>query len=132
MRTVFFFLLSLFSFTMAEPVMADVEAQMTKPSAVRFYATWCSRCKVLDAKLEKIRPNFADQVNFVVFEMTNEATKQKAVTKAKELGLEHVYNKYHAQTGLMVLVDAAGQVVQPVTYAETSDDIRQALSALTQ
>ena len=102
----------------------------SRPSAVRFYADWCSKCKLVDARLEDIRPEFLDEINFVVFEMTDESTRKQAQQKAQSLGLGAVYEKYAPATGLLILVDETGHIEQEITYAVPTYDMRRALADL--
>lgn len=134
MRALFAFFILIFAGLM--PSISSAEAisenafQEHRPTAVRFYATWCGKCKLVDARLSDIQGDFLDKINFVVFEMTDKQTQQESAQKAKNLGLEEVYQHYAPATGLLVLVNAEGKEVETLTYEIPTFDMRLALKNL--
>ncbi len=83
-----------------------------KPVVVDIYASWCSACKNIAPTLSQLEQQYAGKVEFVVLDVTDKATTDKAVAKAKELGLSDFLAANKAQTGSLTIVDpATGQIL---------------------
>ena len=83
-----------------------------KPVLIDIYASWCPACKNIAPTLSKLEQQYAGKVEFVVLDMTDKATTDKAVAKAKELGLSDFLAANKAQTGTLTIVDpATGQIL---------------------
>jgi len=83
-----------------------------KPVLVDIYASWCPACKNIAPTLSKLEQQYAGKVEFVVLDVTDKATTDKAVAKAKELGLSDFLAANKAQTGTLTIVDpATGQIL---------------------
>jgi thiol-disulfide isomerase/thioredoxin len=83
-----------------------------KPVVVDIYASWCPACKNVAPTLEKLKKEYAGKANFVVLDVTDQATTAKATDRAKELGLDKFLSKNQSQTGLIAILDpATGKVL---------------------
>ena len=111
------------------PAAKAAEAQDTKVIGLLFYADWCGSCKVLDPKLDAVKPDFAHQpVLFTRVDMTDDAAKAYAARYANYLGLGEIYAENQGRTGFMLLVDARGKkVLGSLTRNESEGDIRAAI-----
>lgn len=97
--------------------------------AARFYAEWCGNCKRLDAKLEQIQAMLNnDDIENIVFDLSNKTTKKASAAKAEALGLAELYKKYKRKTGVLVLIDSAtGEKLDVITHTVSADAIKQKL-----
>jgi thiol-disulfide isomerase/thioredoxin len=78
-----------------------------KPVIVDIYASWCPACKNVAPALASLNKDYADKANFVVLDVSDQASTAKSLIKAKELGLEKFFTKNQAQTGLIAILDPA-------------------------
>lgn len=83
-----------------------------KPVLIDIYASWCPSCKNIAPTLSQLEQQYAGKVEFVVLDVTDKATTDKAIAKAKELGLSQFLETNKAQTGSLTIVDpATGQIL---------------------
>lgn len=113
----------------AEHPKADL-AEGTRVIGLLFYADWCAACKVLDPKLEAVKPEFADQpIAFTRVDLTDEDTTAKSVKHVRDLSLEKIYAEHEGRTGFVLLVDAREKrVLGRLTHDQSEGDLRQAIS----
>ena len=82
-----------------------------KVAAIKFHADYCGACKKLEPKISELKKEYKDKgVAFVVFDFTDDASKQKTQEMAKAEGLETVLNSYKG-TGFIVLYDLESKKV---------------------
>lgn len=82
-----------------------------KVAAIKFHADYCGACKKLAPKISELKKEYKDKgVAFVVFDFTDDASKQKTQDLAKAEGLESVLNSYKG-TGFIVLYDIKNKKV---------------------
>jgi thiol-disulfide isomerase/thioredoxin len=78
-----------------------------KPVVVDIYASWCPSCKNIAPTISALKQEYASKANFVVFDVSDQATTEKSLAKAKELGLEEFFTKNKANTSLVAIMDPA-------------------------
>lgn len=102
-----------------------------KVLAVLMYADWCASCKVLDPKLQAVRPEFEQSdILFLRFDFTDEGTTFQSGMLAQTLGLAELYERNGGRTGYMVLVDrTSGEVMAMIRAQNSEAEIRQMLRA---
>lgn len=101
--------------------------------AVRVYADWCGNCKVLDAKLQKVRAGHAlSGVDFVVLDYTSKNADTfyaQAASEGVEAPLKAMFGE-KLKTGTLVLIDADDNtVISKVTQTMSEAEILQAINA---
>lgn len=113
------------------PVIAENPADDLELIAVRMYADWCGYCKELDSKLDEIKTDFEDTgVWFTYFDITDDFMHKQTRFQAAKLDLSHVYEEYHDQTGIMLLVNPEnGEVIDKVTSEPSKDEIKDQIHA---
>lgn len=102
-----------------------------KVLAVLMYADWCSSCKVLDPKLQAVRPEFdQSEILFLRFDFTDEGTAFQSHMLAQTLGLSELYKRNGGRTGYMVLVDrTTGEIISIIQAGDSEAEIQQMLHA---
>ncbi len=105
-----------------------------KVLAVLFYADWCSSCKELEPKLNKVKRDFEGKpILFTRFDLTDEFTNDQAAQYAALLGLENYYTENAGKTGYMLLIDSQskkvlGRINKQDSPAEMKAALTKALS----
>ncbi|MEO1373780.1 MAG: thioredoxin domain-containing protein [Cyanobacteria bacterium J06635_10] len=104
-----------------------------KPVVVDIYADWCAGCRKIKPALEALKKEYGSKANFVVFNVTDKTTTAEAEAKAKELGLEDVFNKYKAKTATVAVMNpATGEVVKLLQKNPNKEDYVAALDTTSQ
>ncbi len=98
--------------------------------AATFASAWCSACKILEPRLARVAPAFADKpVRFVEFDFTF-GKKGAHADLATENGFADVYERFQGATGFTLLIDAdTGDVVDTLTINHSEDAMRAAIAA---
>ena len=122
-----FFLVILISF----PVVTGENADEPDLIALRMYADWCGKCKMLDPKVDEVKSEFkGKRILFAVFDQTDEFAQEQSVLKANLLGLENVQKQFAGTTGLLLLIDPkSGEIKERITHTVSVDDLRKKLTA---
>lgn len=104
-----------------------------KPVVVDIFSETCSGCKKIKPTLEALKKEYGEQASFVVFDVSNKKTIANAEAKAKELGLEDVFNQYKSQTATVAVINpATGEVVKLFQKNDNKADYVAALDTTTQ
>ena len=61
-----------------------VAATKTKPRVVIIRADWCSACQQLEPTMMGLMQEYGNKLDFVMLDVTNEATTAQAAAKAKD------------------------------------------------
>lgn len=97
--------------------------------AATFTSAWCTACKILEPRLAKAIPSFADKpVKFVDYDFTfgpNEETRATALAD----GLGPVYDRYAKATGFTILFDPQTEEVLDILTASHSTGAMRAAIA---
>lgn len=75
-------------------------AAKTKPRVVIIRADWCRACQQLEPTMMGLMEEYGNKLDFVMLDVTNEATTEQAAAKAKSLGLSSYFeaNKKNTST----------------------------------
>jgi thiol-disulfide isomerase/thioredoxin len=76
-----------------------------KPVVVDIYASWCPSCKNIAPTISALKKEYSSKANFVVFDVSDQATTAKSLARAKELGLEEFFTKNKSNTSLVAIMD---------------------------
>ncbi len=98
--------------------------------AATFASAWCSACKILEPRLARVVPAFADRpVRFIEFDFTF-GEKPAHAALASEHGFSSVYERFRSGTGFTLLIDAeTGDVVDTLTINHSEGAMRAAIAA---
>lgn len=91
-----------------------------KPTVAIIKANWCGACKKLDPTMMKLMEEYKDKLNFVIFDVTDETTKAKAMEMAKDKDLEEFFNENKDKTST-VAVFKGGKRIFKTQYNQDRD-----------
>jgi thiol-disulfide isomerase/thioredoxin len=95
---------------MAKPLAQQLQG---KPVVVDIYASWCPACKNIAPTLSSLKQQYQGKAHFVVLDVTDRGTTQKAEAKAKQLGLSEFLMANKTQTSMVAIIDpATGKVLK--------------------
>lgn len=97
--------------------------------AASFVSAWCSTCKILEPRLAKIVPDFADKpIKFVEFDFTF-GQREEIALRAEEEGVGAIYPQFEGATGFTVLVDHdTGEIIDILTISYSPSAMRAAIA----
>ncbi len=97
--------------------------------AATFSSAWCSACKILEPRLAKVIPDFADKpVKFVELDFTF-GQREEVEAKARAEGLAEIYPRFEGATGFTLLVDReTGEIIDRLTVDYSQSAMRSALA----
>jgi thiol-disulfide isomerase/thioredoxin len=78
-----------------------------KPVIVDVFATWCAGCKNIAPTLSQLKQQYSGKVNFVVLDVTNQATLKQTKAQAEKLGLGKFLEANKSKTSTVAIVDPA-------------------------
>jgi thiol-disulfide isomerase/thioredoxin len=112
----------------AEAETAQAEQERPRLVAAMFRSSWCGACRILEPRIDDVRPDYADAgVEFVRFDFTL-GQRQSVRDLAVEAGITELYDELVGRTGFMVLMDRdSGTVFEIVTTNYDREHIREAL-----
>jgi hypothetical protein len=82
------------------------------PYVVKLHARWCPVCIVTKSAWADIESAYKGRVRFVVFDFTSHATTEESRARARQLGLEQVFDEYVGETGTVLVIDGASREVK--------------------
>lgn len=98
----------------------QAQAQVGKPSVIKFYSTMCLDCKKLDVVTKEVMPKYADKLNYQAYNVQN---NDKAVD-----ALVQKYSVTLVPTMLFIKED--GEVIKKTEGYLTNKQLEQNLNAL--
>jgi thiol-disulfide isomerase/thioredoxin len=121
-------------------IQADMQAQKASVYIVMYHADWCGSCKVLAPHMSEARgmldEETAMKVEFIKFDLTDEASKEATKEMAQEKGFGDVYAnaaKTGSKTGYGDIFGAdmqkRGKITKSFSAAEIVGAIKSAIAA---
>lgn len=108
---------------------ASAQAVEDRPRlvAAMFRASWCTQCRILEPRIEDVRPAYEDAaMEFVRFDFTL-GRRSRVRDRAVEAGIEAVYDQLEGRVGFLVLMDReSGQVFEIITTNYDRENIAAA------
>ena len=89
----------------ASSPISPVETASGKPFVVKLHAQWCPVCLVTKDVWSDIAEAYADRVNLVVMDFTNDATTAASWAEARRLGFGESFDEYGGASGFIVVLD---------------------------
>jgi thiol-disulfide isomerase/thioredoxin len=87
-------------------------ATATRPFVVKLHAQWCPICMLTKGTWTKLQTAYADRVNLVVFDITNNETTAASLAEAKRLGLEEFFDAHSGEVGSVYVLEGVSKVVK--------------------
>lgn len=115
----------------AVPAVSAEEAATTgKPYVVKLHAQWCAVCMVTKGVWSQIEETYANRVNLVVLDFTNEANTAASRAEATRLGLDRFFEGYGGATGTIVVLDGrTKEVTASINGSRDFAEYRAAIDA---
>ena len=102
-----------------------------KPAIVDIYASWCPACKAIAPTLSDLRMQYKNKVNFVVLDVTDRSSTQRAEANARRMGLTNFLKNNKASTGTVAIIDpATGEILNQFRGNDKKDDYIAAINAV--
>jgi thiol-disulfide isomerase/thioredoxin len=115
------------------PAVAPVSSgdlTMARPVVVKIHARWCPVCMTTKSAWDEIQSAYQNDVHFVVFDVTSDATKATSRLDAERLGLNSIFDEYQDATGTVLVLDATTRTVSHDLYGHRAAvDYRTAIDA---
>ena len=98
----------------------EAQAQVGKPSVIKFYSTMCLDCKKLDVVTKEVMPKYADKLNYQAYNVQN-----------SDKSVDVLVQKYGVTlVPTMVFISKDGNVVKKTEGYLTNQQLEQNLNAL--
>jgi thiol-disulfide isomerase/thioredoxin len=78
-----------------------------KPTVVKIYAEWCAACQKMKPIMASLQQQYGNNVNFVIFDVSDRASTQTSQAKAQQLGLSNFFDAHKSQTATVAIIDSS-------------------------
>ena len=82
-----------------------------RPIVAIVRAEWCSACQKLEPTMMKLKDQYGDRIDFVVFDVTNDETTARAAAEARRLGLGKFFEANKQKTSSVVVLSPSRKIV---------------------
>ena len=96
-------------------------AAKTKPRVVIIRADWCSACQKLDPTMMGLMQEYGTKLDFVMLDVSNEATTAQAAAKAKSLGLSSYFEANKKNTSTVAIFKGKKSVFKTMKNFNKAD-----------
>jgi len=96
-------------------------AAKTKPRVVIIRADWCSACQKLDPTMMGLMQEYGNKLDFVMLDVSNEATTAQAAAKAKSLGLTSFFEANKKNTSTVAIFKGKKSVFKTMKNYNKAD-----------
>lgn len=98
--------------------------------AATFSSAWCAACKILEPRLARVIPQFADEpVKFVEYDFTFGGEERNRVAALADGLSPEVYDRFAGATGFTLLIDArSGEIIDMLTASHSPKAMRAAIA----
>jgi hypothetical protein len=76
-----------------------------RPYVVKLHARWCPVCMATKGIWSQVEDAYAQRVNLLVLDFTNQATTEASRSEANRLGLGPFFDEYAGATGVIAVLD---------------------------
>ena len=94
-----------------------------RPVVAIVRADWCPYCTDLEPKMTKLMEEYGEDLNFVILDITNPETTNKARSTAKAAGLSDFFEKNKTKPSTVAIFKDKKQVFSTVHNTKTVDFI---------
>lgn len=105
-------------------------AQTQELRVVKIHADWCGACNITQPWVDALKQDYKgdSRVGFVTFDVTNKQTKTAAQALAVQENLQSLFDRYQKRTGLILLVNASGEIVNGINYSHGEKRLKAAVA----
>jgi thiol-disulfide isomerase/thioredoxin len=97
---------SALSATAQDPMMkGDKMMADARPLVAVIRADWCPACKKIEPFMKELMKEYNGRLNFVIFDVTNEAKVKESEMTAAKHGLTEFFKAYKEKTSTIVIFD---------------------------
>ena len=96
-------------------------AAKTKPRVVIIRADWCSACQQLEPTMMGLMQEYGNKLDFVMLDVTNEATTAQAAAKAKSLGISSFFEANKKNTSTVAIFKGKKSVFKTMKNFNKAD-----------
>ena len=96
-------------------------AAKTKPRVVIIRADWCRACQQLEPTMMGLMEEYGNKLDFVMLDVTNEATTEQAAAKAKSLGLSRYFEANKKNTSTVAIFKGRKSVFKTMKNFNKAD-----------
>ncbi len=93
----------------------------TRPVVAVIKAEWCPYCKRIDPVVGGLMKDYAEKLNFVVFDVTNAKTTAESKAMAEKLGMTKFFNEYKGKTSTVAVLKDKKVVYKTSNNGEKAD-----------
>ncbi len=94
----------------ASQAFADASGDVT---LVKIHADWCGTCLKLQDTWKDLKVEYGENVQFVVFDVTDKGAVAASRAEAERRGMVTVFDRYKSRTGTIAVVrNSTGEAVQ--------------------
>ena len=96
-------------------------AAKTKPKVIIIRADWCTACQQLEPTMMGLMQEYGNKLDFVMLDVSNEATTAQAATKAKSLGLSRYFEANKKNTSTVAIFKGRKSVFKTMKNFNKAD-----------
>ncbi len=96
-------------------------AAKTKPKVIIIRADWCSACQQLEPTMMGLMQEYGNKLDFVMLDVTNEATTAQAAAKAKSIGLTSFFEANKKNTSTVAIFKGKKSVFKTMKNFNKAD-----------
>ncbi len=113
------------------PAISDADPPTSRqPYVIKLHSRWCPICMATKGAWATVQSAYTGKVRFVIFDFTDHETTEASRTRAKQLGLEPVFDVYEGETGTVLVLDGMSKEVrQALQGIRSQADYRAAIDA---
>lgn len=106
---------------------AEMVEERPRLVAALFRSSWCGACRIIEPRIEDVRADYEGAaMEFVRFDFTL-GRRENLRERAREAGIEDIYDQLEGRTGFLVLMDRdSGQVFEIITTNYNRENIAAA------
>ncbi len=106
---------------------AEIVEERPRLVAALFRSSWCGACRIIEPRIEDVREDYEGAaMEFVRFDFTL-GRRENLRERAREAGIEDLYDQLEGRTGFLVLMDRdSGQVFEIITTNYNRENIASA------
>jgi thiol-disulfide isomerase/thioredoxin len=93
-------IIGLSAFASAQEMM---KKETEKPTVAIIKASWCPACRKLDPVMAKLMTEYKDKLNFIVFDVSDDAASKASMKMAEEKGLSKFFGEYKEKTSTVAI-----------------------------